>query len=181
MKKTHGIKAEKGSYHSEAVTAPIILVVGEHNVLLFWVVKLALPISHNSAPECMSADSQRMIFHSSAVAGLTFCKALNLELISIGLQGVKHLTAAVYYLHKGTDMQDFPSCSLARMNSVQKERRTNIQILLHLKLTEARLSSAVACELFLELCSLSETILIFSVIFFSICCSTPNREKWALT
>lgn len=28
-----GIKAEKGSYPSEAVTAPIILVVGEHNFL----------------------------------------------------------------------------------------------------------------------------------------------------
>ena len=66
--------------------------------------KLALPISRNSALDCVSADSQRMIFHSSAVARLTFCKALNLELISIVLQGVKHLTAAVYYLHKGTDM-----------------------------------------------------------------------------
>lgn len=135
------------------------------------------PYCITQPPGCVSADSQRMIFHSSAVAGLTFCKALNLELISIVLQGVKHLTAAVYYLHKGTDMPAFLSCSLAHMNSVQQERRTNIQILLHLQLTEGRLSSAVACEIFLELCSLSETILIFSVIFFPICCSTPNHEK----
>lgn len=34
MKKTDGIKAEKGSYHSEAVIAPVILVVGEYNFLL---------------------------------------------------------------------------------------------------------------------------------------------------
>lgn len=66
--------------------------------------KLALPISRNLALDCVSADSRRMIFHISAVARLTFCKALNLELISIVLQGVKHLTAAVYYLQKGTDM-----------------------------------------------------------------------------
>jgi len=66
--------------------------------------KLALPILHNSGPSCVSADSQRMIFHISPVARLTFCKALNLELISVVLQGVKYLTAAVYYLHKGTDM-----------------------------------------------------------------------------
>lgn len=105
--------------------------------------KLALPILHNSAPKCVTADSQRMIFHSSAVAELTLCKTLNLELISFTPSRVKHLTAAVYYLHKETDMQTFPSCCLAYMNSVHKERRTNIQILLHLQLTEGRLSSAV--------------------------------------
>jgi len=64
-----------------------------------------------------------MIFHSSSVAGLTCCKALNLELISIVLQGVKHLSAAVYYLHKGTDMWAFPSCSFAHVNFVQKEKK----------------------------------------------------------
>lgn len=66
--------------------------------------KLVLSILHNSALDCVLADSQRMIFHSSPVARLTFCEALNLELIGIVLQGVKHLTAAVYYLHKGTGM-----------------------------------------------------------------------------
>lgn len=34
VKKTHGIEAAKGSFHSEAVIVPIILVVGEHNFLL---------------------------------------------------------------------------------------------------------------------------------------------------
>ena len=154
---------------------------GTQLFVVLWAMKLALPILHNSGPSCVSADSQRMIFHISPVARLTFCKALNLELISVVLQGVKYLTAAVYYLHKGTDMWAFPSCSLAHVNFVQKEKRKEVQVLLHLQLTEGRLSSAVTRELFLELCSLSETILIISVIFFSIYCSTPNHEKWTLT
>lgn len=151
---------------------------GTQLLVVFWVVKFALPVWQNSAPACVSADSQRMIFHSSAVAGLTFCKALNLELISFTPSRGKTFNCSCLLFtqrdwHGSLPVMQFGPYELC---SKRKENKHSDFITFATYRGQTVLS-CVICEIFLELCSLLETILIFSVIFHLLF----NTKPWKMS